>query len=424
MSRLVLLGMVFALPVSSAEVAPVVPAPLSLSRAAELVLQQNPRLLSAPFGREAAMAQREEAGLKPAYAVGLEIENFAGTGELSGFDAAETTLSLSRIFEPSDLRSGRMSVAGAQSDQLENELDAQRLDLMTSLARRFLAVVYLQETMQFAQSSVAMWQESADMAEVRERAGIAPEADRLRAELRLVNARLQVEDASHELQGARTSLAATWGDTTASYGQAIGELCGVQELAAFEEVAASLQRNPDMLRFATEQRLYEASAQLAEARKQPPWTLSAGVRRLEQFDDHAFVLGVTVPLGSPSRASIAQRSASALRQRSELEERAEQLEIRAALNDLYQALLFLRTEIETFDREILPRAAAIVAQIDDGYRVGRFNHLELINARSELIAAQTARLTSCSNYQLGLINIERLTGGGSVWLAGGSGVAP
>jgi cobalt-zinc-cadmium efflux system outer membrane protein len=239
-----------------------------------------------------------------AYAVGLEIENFAGTGELSGFDAAETTLSLSRIFEPSDLRSGRMSVASAQGDQLDNELDAQRLDLMTSLARRFLAVVYLQETSQLAQSSVAMWQEAADMAEVRERAGIAPEADRLRTELRLVNARLQVEEASHELQAARTSLAATWGDTTASYGQAIGELCGVQELAAFEEVAASLQRNPDMLRFANEQRLYEASAQLAEARRQPPWTLSAGVRRLEQFDDHAFVLGVTMPLGSPSRASL------------------------------------------------------------------------------------------------------------------------
>ena len=397
--------------------------PLSLFQAAELVLEQNPRLLAAPFGREAAMAQREEAGLKPQYAVGLDIENFAGTGGLSGFDSAETTLSLSRIFEPSDLRSGRVAVASAQGDQLDNELDAQRLDLLTSLARRFLAVVYLQETKQLVQSSVAMWQEAVSLAEVRVRAGIAPEADRLRTELRLVNARLQVEDASHELQAARTSLAATWGDARASYGQAIGELCSVRELAPFEEVAASLQRNPDLLRFATEQRLHEASAQMAVARRQPPWTLSAGVRRLEQFDDHAFVLGVTMPLGSPSRAGFAQRSASALRQKSVLDERAEQLDIHATLHELYQELLFLRTEIETFDREILPRAAAIVAQIDDGYRVGRFNHLELINARAEFIAAQSARLASCSNYQLGLINIERLTGGGPVWLAEPAGVA-
>ncbi len=424
MARLLLFGMAFAFHIALAQEAPTVPAPLSLSQAAQLVLEQNPRLLSAPFGREASLALQQEAALKPQYSVGLEVANFAGSGEVSGFDAAETTLSLSRIFEPSDLRSGRVSVAVAQSDRLDNELESQRLDLMTSLARRFLAVVYLQETMQLAQSSVDMWQEAAKLAEVRERAGIAPEADRLRTELRLVNARLDVERASHELQAARTSLAATWGDTTASYGQASGALCGVQVLAPFEEVATSLQRNPDLLRFATEQRLYEASAQLATARRQPPWLLSAGVRRLEQFDDHAFVLGVTMPLGSPSRASYAQRSAAALRQRSELEERAEQLDVRATLNELYQELLFLRTEIETFDREILPRAGAIVAQIDDGYRVGRFNHLELINARAEFIAAQTARLTSCSNYQLGLINIERLTGGGSVWLAGGSGVSP
>jgi cobalt-zinc-cadmium efflux system outer membrane protein len=211
---------------------------------------------------------------------------------------------------------------------------------------------------------------------------------------------------------------------TATFGQATGALCGVQELAPFEEVAANLQRNPDLLRFATEQRLHEASAQLAEARRQPPWTVSAGVRRLEQFDDHAFVVGVTVPLGSPSRASIAQRSASALRQRSELEQSATQLDIRATLHELYQELLFLHIEIATFDREILPRAKAIVAQIDDGYRVGRFNHLELINARAEFIAAQAARLTSCSNYQSGLINIERLTGGGAVWLVQGPGVSP
>lgn len=423
MARLLIFGMAFAFHISLAQEASTVPAPLSLSQAAELVLGQNPRLLSAPFGREVSIARREEAALKPQYAVGLEVENFAGTGTLSGFDAAETTLSLSWIFESSELRSGRVSVASAQGDQLDNELEAERLDLMTTLARRFLAVVYLQETMRLAQSSVDMWQEAAKLAEVRERAGIAPEADRLRTELRLVNARLQVDGAGYELQAARTSLAATWGDTTASYGQASGALCGVPELAPFEVVAANLQRNPDLLRFATEQRLHEASAQLATARRQPPWMLSAGVRRLEEFDDHAFVLGVTMPLGSASRASYAQRSATALRQRSELEQQAEQLDIRATLHELYQELLFLHTEIETFDREILPRAEAIVTQIDDGYRVGRFNHLELINARAEFMAAQTARLTSCSNYQLSLISIERLSGGGSVWLAQVSGVS-
>ena len=78
----------------------------------------------------------------------------------------------------------------------------------------------------------------------------------------------------------------------------------------------------------------------------------------------------------------------------------------------------------TFDADILPRANAIVTQVEDGYRVGRFTHLELLNAQAELLAAQAARLQSCTDYQHYLISIERLTGGGSVWLANGLGVSP
>lgn len=424
MFRLFILGMVFALPISWAEESGMEFPSLSLQQAVQLVLEKNPQLLSAPFGREASIAHLEQAALKPLYSIDLQVEDFAGSGFVSGFGAAETTLRLSRIFEPSDLRSGRVSVATAQGDQLENDLEAQRLDLMTTLARRFVAVIYQQESQQLARESVSVWQRATEMAQVRERAGVATAVDRMRTELRAINARLQVEDAEHELMAARVSLAATWADTTPSFAQAEGEMCGFTELASFEVVATNLERNPDLLRFATERRLHEANAQLASARRRPGWFLSAGVRRLEQLDDQALVFGVSVPLGSSKRASYAYRSANALRRQAEYQERAERLDIRATLYEIYQELIHSRTEVEILDAEILPRANAIVSQVEDGYRVGRFTHLELINAQAELLAAQAARIQGCSDYQLYLISIERLTGGGAVWLANGLGVSP
>jgi len=75
-----------------------------------------------------------------------------------------------------------------------------------------------------------------------------------------------------------------------------------------------------------------------------------------------------------------------------------------------------------FDKEILPRADTILNDIEDGYRVGRFSHLELVNAQVELLAARAARLDACNNHHLYLIDIERLTGGGSIWLAPVTGV--
>ena len=138
----------------------------------------------------------------------------------------------------------------------------------------------------------------------------------------------------------------------------------------------------------------------------------------------SFRFMVSVPLGSSSRAAPALRRANALSQKSEFEEQNARLDIRATLYELYQELLHTRTEVDLFDKEILPRADTILNDIEDGYRVGRFSHLELVNAQAELLAAHAARLDACNSHHLYLIDIERLTGGGSIWLAPGTGVTP
>ena len=416
MSRLSILWLAFALPIAWSQERPSDAPSLTLPQSAALILERNPRLRSAPFGREAAATDLDQAALTPPWSVDLQVEDIAGTGEHSGFKAAETTLRLSRIFQPSGVLSGRISIASVQGDQLENELEIERLELMTLLARRFEAVVHRQDLLQLRRESVEVWQRAGELVLSRERAGAAPAVERLRTEIQLANARLQVEDAEHELRAARLSLAATWGDLTPTFGSADADLCRLPELAPFETVATNLERNPELLRFASEQRLEEAHAQLADARRRPDWTLSAGVRRFEQFDDHALVFSVSVPLGSSARAAPAFRRANALRQQSELEEQAVRLGIHATLFELYQEMAHTRTALQTFGREILPRANEILGEIEAGYRVGRFSHLELLSAQADLLAAQTARLTACSDHQRFLIDIERLTGGGPVWL--------
>jgi cobalt-zinc-cadmium efflux system outer membrane protein len=388
------------------------------------VLDKNPRLRAAQHGREAAATQLDQAELKPQWSVALEVENILGTGVLSGIDAGETTIRLSRIFQRSDIRSGRVSVASAQGNQVENGLEAERLELMTLLAHRFLAVVYQQEILKLAELSVTVWQHARSLAENRELAGAAPAVDRLRTEIRLADASLQLEAAERELQAARVMLAATWGDRVPEFGTADAPICHLATLPTFEMVAANIDRNPDLLRFASEQQLYAAQAQLATARRQPEWSVSAGVRRIELLDEQALVLSISVPLGAPSRAAPALRRANALRQQSSFQEQNERLDIRATLFALYQQLLHTGTEVNLFDDEILPRSDEILKQVENGYRVGRFSHLALMNAQAEVLAARAAKLVACSDHHLYLIRIERLTGGGPIWLAVDEGVAP
>jgi cobalt-zinc-cadmium efflux system outer membrane protein len=389
---------------------------LTLPQAAALVLERNPHLQSAQFGRNAAEAQLSAASMEPQWSVSVDVEDFLGTGPLSGFDGSQSTLRLSRIFQSEDSRSGRMAVASAIGGQADNLFEAERLDALTLLAKRFLDVVYEQETLRLSEQSVKVWEAARALALTRERAGAAPAVDRLRTEIRVANANLAVENAEHELKAARMLLAATWGSATPDFGRAGGSLCSLSDLPPYEVLAARITQNPDLLRFATEQRLQAAEAQLANARQRPDWSLSAGVRHNALIDEQSLVFSVSVPLGSKARAEPSRRRADALASQSALQEEAFELQVQATLYDVYQEVLHTVNEVEVFDNEILPKARAIRNEIEEGYSVGRFSHTALLSAESELLAAAGARLDACADHHRLLIDIERLTGGDSTWL--------
>jgi cobalt-zinc-cadmium efflux system outer membrane protein len=424
LSRCYLAWLLLATPLTWAQEPQTELPPLTLPEAAARVLEQNPRLMAGEYSRAAADAATDSAGMNPQWSVGLDIDNFLGTGVLSGLDGSETTLRLSRIFQPSNIRDGRVSVAGAQSASVDNALESERLDLMALLARRFVEVVYQQEQLALADQAVETWQRATGLALERERAGAAPAVHRLQTEIRTARAKLMLEDAEHELDAARLLLAATWGDTDDDFGAASASVCAISPLPSFERLAEQIDHNPDLMRFATDQRLYEAESRLAEARSQPGWSLSAGVRHLALIDEQAVVFSVSVPLGSRSRSEPVVRRSNALRQQSALREKDVRTDSRATLYELYQETLHLITEVKLYEDEILPKAGEILRQTEEGYRLGRFSHLELLNAQAELLAARAARLSACTNHQLFLIDIERLTGGGVVWLTTEGGVTP
>jgi len=75
---------------------------LTLSIAIERTLKDNPSLKVFKFRQNVLEGQLQSQGLSPAYEVGFEMENFAGTGDIGVFDSTEFTLSLSSILELGD----------------------------------------------------------------------------------------------------------------------------------------------------------------------------------------------------------------------------------------------------------------------------------------------------------------------------------
>ena len=113
---------------------------------------------------------------------------------------------------------------------------------------------------------------------------------RLQTEIRTARAGLTLKDAEHELDAARVLLAATWGDKTADFAMASASICALSNLLPFESLVEQIDRNPDVLQFATDQRLYESEARLADARQKASWSLSASLARRDPWQCRRLVL--------------------------------------------------------------------------------------------------------------------------------------
>jgi Cu/Ag efflux pump CusA len=88
--------------------------------------------------------------------IGVEIENFSGTNSLSGFDASESTLQVSKVLERGSKRSLRSELGDARVALAETEMRLARLDVGAEATRRFVRILVDQQQLQLAEQAIAV----------------------------------------------------------------------------------------------------------------------------------------------------------------------------------------------------------------------------------------------------------------------------
>ncbi|MGH8502911.1 MAG: TolC family protein [Gammaproteobacteria bacterium] len=382
-----------------------------MTNAIALTLARNPELQAGGYTLRAADAFIDRAGLSPPLVVGGELENFAGTGNVSGARGAETTLRLSRVIEMGGKLGARVLVADEAHALAAVEQQALRLDVLAQVTRRFVHVVSDQEQLALARRATELAERTLDLTAERVAVGRSPVTEQNRAQIALARARIAEEHAEHELLSSRLDLSVLWGETEPAYAPAAGALYALPAMPEFPKLIANIEKNPDLASFVNVRRLNEARLRLAETQRQPDLSLTGGVRRLEQFDDQAFVFSLSVPLGMSEQAAPEIAAASADYARVEFDARAKRLELRALLFGIYQELLHARTEAQTLREDVLPLAQENLRQTEEGFRVGRYSFLELTVAQAELLDIEREAIQAARDYHDYVIEIERLTGG-------------
>ena len=181
-------------------------------------------------------------------------------------------------------------------------------------------------------------------------------------------------------------------------------------LPPFATLRAALDKNPDVERFVSEQRLRESELRLAETRSRPAWQLTTGVRRFEEGDDHAFVVGLTVPLPSRDYARGAITQARAQREEVDARRAARRVQLDSELFAIYQELIHATTAVRMLRDDVLPKMEKAVDESRYAYERGRYSYVEWIAAQRELLEMRRSLSAAYANVHRYRVEIERLTG--------------
>ncbi len=410
LSSRALIGCLFAamlaLPVNAAETSGTM---LSLETAIKRALSKNPEIQVYRFREIGLSGLVQAANMRPQFELSAEAENFAGSGDFDGSDSAEFTLALSSVIELGGKRMARVAAVSARQRVLDDERQAQALDLLGEVTRRYVDVAATQARLELAVSARAMAQEVVRSVARRSEAGAAPEAELFRARAQFAQAKLVVSKMQNRLRASRLALSVLWGDVHPDFVRVAGNLHNLGGVGDFDSLLQRAVQNPAIEVFASEERLREAEYQLAKSQSGSNIDWSLGVRQFQDTDDTALVALFSVPLYSGKQNSAALQSARAARDEVSTRRESAILNLRTRLFDAYQQRKLGIETANSLQVDIIPVLSQALKQTQLAYENGRYGYQEWAAAQQELMSAEYALIAAAASALQSGATIEQLT---------------
>ncbi|TAJ96823.1 MAG: TolC family protein [Candidatus Manganitrophaceae bacterium] len=244
----------------------------------------------------------------------------------------------------------------------------------------------------------------------RVRVGKVSPIEETRANVTLSAAQIELDRVQRQLGATRNRLAAGWGSTRPQFEKVEGDLASVSPIPTLEHLAQRLSQNPDLARWAVEISQRQAMIALEKSQAIPDLFISGGVRRFTDTNDNAFVVGVTIPLPIFNRNQGRIMEAEHRLRRAEEERRAAEVRVTTALAESYRALSTSHAEVRALEANVLPGAESAFEVVNEGYRLGKFGLLDVLDAQRTLFGARAQYLSALRGYHQAVAEVEGLVG--------------
>lgn len=379
------------------------PRPLTLKDALSRALAADFAVPAARARIEGAEAGIRQAGRLPNPSLGVEVENFGGTGVYRGFRSSETTVFLQQQIELGDKRAARTDVARSQLGTTRARGAVRILDLFREVEVAWIEVITTAAQIRVAEDRLAIAQQLQGEIARRTEAGRDPLFTQSRAEAQVALEQIAVDQARAAARIARVNLAGYW------RGSSEFDV----DLDGFDNVTATIDSkvfNVDVAVLEAERELAASRVGLERSRAVPDPVVRMGVRQFNDSRDAALVAGVVIPLPLFDTNQGNIEKADAERKAAEFDIASGRKSLRREIQRLQGRLAASLTEARRIQSEVVPQAERAVQLIRGGLERGGFSYIEFIDAQRTLNDARLRRIDALKRFHLDNATLGRLTG--------------
>jgi cobalt-zinc-cadmium efflux system outer membrane protein len=385
---------------------------LDLPTALALTLQNHPQLQGAEDLERLRRARERAAGVGPNPAVELTAEDFLGSGPFRGVGGSQWTLQVSQVLELGGKPRARAMLARTESSLDAVQFQLTRLAVLSGVTLDFARLVFLQERQAIlgAQLENAGSLEQAIAARIEGGKDSPIQLKQYQIQMSLL--RFDLQDLERRKQAARIQLASNWGNFSPRFKSALGRFSAPDSLPTVADLKTRLQNHPElMLRKA---RIAQLRAQRALEGSQavPDLALSLGVRFVAEERDAALVGGISMPLPLWDRRREAKDLIDAQIRTVERDLASQEFLLAQQIAQKLAEFGRHREELAALEKTVLPEIEANIAKFREGFSLGKFTLLEMLDSQKALFELRERILSSRLALQTSVLELEFLTGVG------------
>ncbi len=380
---------------------------LTLHDALSRVLEANPGLEASELEVKAAAARISKAGLRPNPDLEAEIQNLPALGSNHLFRSTEVELLISHRWETGGKRNLRMQAAENDKDVAGQALELIRTDLITDTRHAFADVVADQERLANSRELTRLARKSHAIVVDRVSAGKVSPVEQIRSLASLAAIELEEQKQEQELAASKDRLAALWGGTSLEFEHAESQFEIPQVLS---EAEVCKENTPDMKLADAKVEFRRSALALEQALRKPDITFTAGFRRSNPEAFNAWVAGISFPLPLFDKRQGAIAEARIRLEKASVEKKNIERNLHSALSKARNSYDIAVLESTSLAKTVLPAAAEALNLTQEGYRLGKFEYLNVIDAQHTYAQLQRRQIEVIVTGLKAAIEIDRLRG--------------